>query len=313
MRGRWVGRCSAPGGAWVFAISVTLLRGPVDPVSWPGAQTTFGGRCHISEGNVSRPRFGEEDRELSYGSYLKVPDLLSLQRLLSDPPAHDELLFIIVHQAYELWFKEVLFELESIRDALYTGDTHRARHYLERVHAIERIMIEHIGVIETMSPQDFLEFRANLAPASGFQSVQFREIEFVSGLKEPGLVKRLAETPEEQAKLERRLSEPTVWDGFCALLEANGLPMPEDDEAARRASVLEMMRNKDKYAELFYTAESLLNHDELFANWRLRHILMVERQIGSKTGTGGSTGVSYLKTTLDKRFYPELWHVRSYL
>jgi tryptophan 2,3-dioxygenase len=313
LRARWVRRCSAPGGACVFAISVTLLRGPVDPVSWPGAQTTFGGRCHINEGNVSRPRFGEEDRELSYASYLRVPELLSIQRLLSDPPAHDELLFIIVHQAYELWFKEVLFELETIRDALYTGDTHRARHYLGRVHAIERIMIEHIGVIETMSPQDFLEFRANLAPASGFQSVQFREIEFISGLKEPGLVKRLAETPEEQAKLERRLSEPTVWDGFCALLEANGLPMPEDDEATRRASVLEMMRNKDKYAELFYTAESLLTHDELFANWRLRHILMVERQIGSKTGTGGSTGVSYLKTTLDKRFYPELWHVRSYL
>ncbi len=272
-----------------------------------------GGRCQISEGNVSRPRFGEEDRELSYGSYLMVPDLVSLQHLLSDPPAHDELLFIIVHQAYELWFKEILFELESIRDALFTGDTHKARHYLERVHAIERVMIEHIGVIETMSPQDFLEFRANLAPASGFQSVQFREIEFLSGLKEPGLVKRLAETPEERAALERRLAEPTVWDGFCALLEANGLPMPEDDESARRTSLLEMMRNKDKYAELFYTSESLLSHDELFASWRLRHILMVERQIGSKTGTGGSTGVSYLKTTLDKRFYPELWGLRSYL
>ena len=275
--------------------------------------SALGGRCHITEDKVSPPRFGEEDRELSYGSYLHVPELLSLQRLLSDPPAHDELLFIIVHQAYELWFKVVLFELESIRDALYTGDTHRARHYLERVHAIERIMIEHIGAIETMSPQDFLEFRSNLAPASGFQSVQFREIEFISGLKEPGLIARLAETPEEREKLERRVAEPTVWDGFCAMLEANGLPMPEDDESGRRGSLLEMMRNKEKYAELFYTAESLLTHDELFANWRLRHILMVERQIGSKTGTGGSTGVSYLKTTLDKRFYPELWGLRSHL
>ena len=292
---------------------MSLYTGVNRPGKLATARTALGGRCQISEENFSRPRFGEEDRELSYGSYLKVPELLSLQSRLSDPAAHDELLFIIVHQAYELWFKEVLFELESIRDALFTGDTHRARHYVERVHAIERVMIEHIGVIETMSPQDFLEFRANLAPASGFQSVQFREIEFLSGLKEPGLVKRLAETPEEQAKLERRLAEPTVWDGFCALLEANGLPMPEDDEAGRRTSLLEMMRNKDKYAELFYTAESLLSHDELFANWRLRHILMVERQIGSKTGTGGSTGVSYLKTTLDKRFYPELWHVRSYL
>jgi tryptophan 2,3-dioxygenase len=233
--------------------------------------------------------------------------------LLSDPPAHDELLFIIVHQAYELWFKEILFELESIRDALFTGGTHRARHYLERVHAIERIMVQHLSVIETMSPQDFLEFRSNLAPASGFQSIQFREIEFLSGLKEPALVARLGDTPEERAKLERRLAEPTLWEGFCALLEANGLAMPEDDEQARRASLLEMMRNKDKYAELFYTSESLLTHDELFAAWRLRHVLMVERQIGSKTGTGGSTGVSYLKTTLEKRCYPELWGLRSHL
>jgi tryptophan 2,3-dioxygenase len=174
-------------------------------------------------------------------------------------------------------------------------------------------MVEHIDVIETMSPQDFLEFRSNLAPASGFQSVQFREIEFISGLKEPGLLARLADSSKERARLERRLSEPTLWDAFCALLEANGLPMSENNEAARRTSLLEMMRDKEKYAELFYTAESLLTHDELLASWRLRHVLMVERQIGSKTGTGGSTGVSYLKTTLEKRFFPELWGLRSHL
>jgi tryptophan 2,3-dioxygenase len=172
-----------------------------------------------------------------------------------------------------------------------------------------------VAVIETMSPQDFLEFRHNLAPASGFQSVQFREMEFLSGLREPGLVSRLAATPEERARLERRLAEPTVWDGFCALLEANGLPMPQgaDHLAARREGLLTMMRDPVKYAELFSTSESLLTHDELFALWRMRHILMVERQIGSKTGTGGSTGASYLRTTLDKRFYPELWDIRSYL
>jgi tryptophan 2,3-dioxygenase len=239
--------------------------------------------------------------------------LLGLQTLLSDPPAHDELLFIVVHQAYELWFKEVLFELESVRECLFGGDTHRARHYLSRIHAIERVIIEHIAVIETMSPQDFLEFRSNLAPASGFQSVQFREIEFLSGLKEPGLLKHLAESAEEQARLQRRLAEPTLWDGFCALVESNGLPMPAGDQDARRESLLEMMREKDRYAELFYTSESMLTHDELFTLWRQHHILMVERQIGSKTGTGGSTGVSYLKTTLDKRFYPELWELRSFL
>jgi tryptophan 2,3-dioxygenase len=179
------------------------------------------------------------------------------------------------------------------------------------------VLVEHIGVIETMTPQDFLEFRSNLAPASGFQSVQFREIEFISGLKEPGLLAQLAQTAEEHERLERRLSEPTLWDSFCALLDANGLPMPGDDEDARRASLLKMMRDPAAFAELFYTSESLLTHDELFALWRRHHILMVERQIGSKTGTGGSTGAStgasYLRTTLDKRFYPDLWDVRSYL
>jgi tryptophan 2,3-dioxygenase len=265
------------------------------------------------EPKVRGPRFGQEDAELSYGSYLRVPELLDLQTLLSDPPAHDELLFIILHQAYELWFKEVLFELETVRDCLFRDETDLARHYLGRVHSIERVMIEHIAVIETMSPQDFLEFRSNLAPASGFQSAQFREIEFLSGLKEPGLLRRLAETPEERARLERRLAETTVWDGFCALLESHGLPMPANDYDVRRESLLEVMREKDLRASLFFTAEALLTHDELFALWRQHHVLMVERQIGSKTGTGGSTGVSYLKSTLDKRFYPDLWEIRSFL
>jgi tryptophan 2,3-dioxygenase len=239
--------------------------------------------------------------------------LLGLQELLSSPAAHDELLFIVVHQAYELWFKEVLFELESVRDLMFAGASLRPRHYLTRVHAIERVMVEHIAVIESMSPQDFLEFRSNLAPASGFQSVQFREIEFLSGLKEPGLLRHLAESPEERVRLERRLVEPTVWDGFTALVESNGLPMPPEDPDVRRESLLTMMREKATHSELFLTSESLLSHDELFALWRQHHVLMVERQIGSKTGTGGSSGVSYLKTTLDKRFYPELWELRSYL
>lgn len=241
-----------------------------------------------------------------------MPELLRLQAGLSDPPAHDELLFIIVHQAYELWFKQVLFELEAMRAALFEGRTDFARHYLDRVHAIERVLIEQVAVLETMSPVDFLEFRSNLAPASGFQSVQFREIEFLSGLKEPGLLAHLGETDDERQRLERRLSEPTVWDAFCAAMESSGLPMP-DDEAARRKSLVEMIRGQRAYADLFFTAESLLTHDELFAKWRLHHVLMVERQIGGKTGTGGSSGSSYLRTTLDKRFYPELWDARSYL
>ncbi len=229
--------------------------------------------------------------------------------------AHDELLFIIVHQSFELWFHQILFELESARDAMFQGRTFPARHYLKRVHSIERMLIDHIGIIETMSPQDFLQFRSHLAPASGFQSVQFREIEFISGPKEPGLIARLAETPEERQRLDRRLAEPTLWDAFCSLLESNGLPMPPGEEnlEVRRASLLKMMRDKEAYPELFYTAESLLTHDEQFALWRHHHILMVERQIGSKSGTGGTAGIGYLRTTLDKRFYPELWDLRSYL
>jgi tryptophan 2,3-dioxygenase len=166
-----------------------------------------------------------------------------------------------------------------------------------------------------MSPQDFLEFRHNLAPASGFQSVQFREVETVSGLKEPGLSSQLGALPVEMARLERRLGEPTVWDAFCAAMEANGHPMPAGDGPgdadARRKSLVTMAWSEDK--TLWDLSDDLVTHDELFTMWRSRHVLMVERQIGAKTGTGGSTGASYLRTTLGKRFYPELWDLRSYL
>jgi tryptophan 2,3-dioxygenase len=269
-----------------------------------------------SPGRRSIRRMGRvsgEDEGLSYGTYLKVPQLLQLQQLLSEPGAHDELLFIVVHQAYELWFREMLFELESVRDLMFRRDPETARHYLTRVHAIERVLIEQIPVLETMSPQDFLQFRSNLSPASGFQSVQFREIEFVSGLKQRGFLAHLGDSDEERDRLERRLGEPTLWDAFCDLLTDRGLAMPGDDPAQRRASLLEMARNRDKHAELWYLSEDLLTHDELFALWRYRHILMVVRQIGSKTGTGGSSGASYLESTLDKRFFPELWALRGEL
>lgn len=245
-------------------------------------------------------RFGEEGRELSYGSYLKVPELLSLQQRLSQE--HDELLFIVAHQVYELWFKVVLFELEAARDRIDADDLFFARHHLHRVYVIEKLLIEQIEVLETMSPQDFLAFRSKLAPASGFQSVQFREIEFLSGLKEPKYVARLELTPDEAARLKKRLEEPTLDDAFQALIKRRGSP-----------SLPEIFRDRERYSDLFDVAEALLDHDEAFAQWRARHVLMVERQIGSKTGTGGSSGAQYLRTTLDKRFYPELWEVRSQL
>lgn len=207
----------------------------------------------------------------------------------------------------------MLFELESIRDLMFAGASQRARHYLERLHTIENVLISQIPVLETMSPQDFLEFRSHLAPASGFQSVQFREIEFISGLQDPRYLERLATSGDERIRLERRLDEPTLWNGFCALLDQRGLPMPPDDEEARRDSLVRLARDRDTFIDEFHVSEALLTHDEFFALWRYRHVLMVERQIGSKTGTGGSTGATYLRTTLDKRFYPELWDLRSYL
>jgi tryptophan 2,3-dioxygenase len=253
-----------------------------------------------------------DDALLTYGGYLAVPELLSTQRLRSDPPVHDELLFIVVHQAYELWFKQLLFELESIRDRMIAGDAERARHYLTRVAAIERVLVEHIEVLETMTPQDFLEFRSLLTPASGFQSVQFREVEFVSGLKDRRYIREVAAMPEELGRLARRLDEPTVWDGFVALLESRGLPMPEADETARMSSLLRMAREPE-HAALFAVSEGLLDHDEAFARWRALHVLMVEREIGAKPGTGGSAGVEYLRSTLDKRFFPDLWGLRSHM
>ncbi|HSS60441.1 MAG TPA: tryptophan 2,3-dioxygenase family protein [Candidatus Limnocylindrales bacterium] len=245
-------------------------------------------------------RFGEQGRELSYGTYLKIPELLALQHGLSEE--HDELLFIVAHQAYELWFKVVLFELEAARDRVGADDIFFARHHLHRVHVIEELLVEQIAVLETMSPQDFVAFRSKLAPASGFQSVQFREIEFLSGLKEQKYIARLEATPEEMTRLRRRLDEPSLDDAFRGLVKRRGSP-----------SLLEIFRDRERYGDLFDLCEALLDHDETFAHWRARHVLMVERQIGAKTGTGGSSGAEYLRSTLGKRFYPELWEVRSQL
>jgi tryptophan 2,3-dioxygenase len=196
---------------------------------------------------------------------------------------------------------------------MFEGTIHRARHFLQRVHTIERVLVEQIPILETMSPQDFLEFRNHLSPASGFQSVQFREIEFISGLKDPAYLERLTTLPEERARLEKRLAEPTLWDAFCEMLTARGLPMPADDEETRRASLLRVASERDALAAEFDLSEDLLTHDEMIAHWRQRHVLMVERQIGTKSGTGGSTGAPYLRSTLEKKFYPELWHLRNFL
>ena len=170
--------------------------------------------------------------------------------------------------------------------------------------------MEQIPLLETMSPQDFLEFRTLLTPASGFQSVQFREVEFLSGLKEPKYLEDVSGAPEELERLARRLDEPTLWDGFCSLMAERGFLMPGEDAERRLASLVAMAQGD---RELFAVSEGLLDHDEAVAEWRFRHVLMVEREIGAKRGTGGSSGVGYLRSTLDKRFFPELWGLRSHL
>jgi tryptophan 2,3-dioxygenase len=256
--------------------------------------------------------FGEEGGRLTYGAYLRLPTLLDQQVLESDPPAHDELLFISIHQVYELWFKLLLHELGEIRRAMTEDEVWLARHLFRRVHAVERVLIDQIQVLETMTPQDFMAFREKLEPASGFQSVQFREMEFLSGHKDPGFVKRFRGlTDDERERLDRRLAEPSLWDAFVALLGKRGLAASDDDEI--RASLVTVARDRDHHDDLWQLAEDLITHDEMAALWRQRHVQMVERQIGTKSGTGGSTGAPYLRSRLDLRYYPLLWELRTLL
>ena len=263
-------------------------------------------------GDHPEVQFGEQGARLTYGSYLQLGQLLSAQHLESDPPAHDELLFITIHQVYELWFQQLLHEATAARDAMREGRTWWAQHLLQRMHVIERVLVQQVDVLETMTPQDFLQFRQTLAPASGFQSVQFRELEFLSGAKDPSFVRRFRGlTDDERARLRRRLDEPTLWDAFLGVLAAKGLPVGDGDEVTD--SVRRVAHDRSTYADVWALAEALLQHDELAAAWRARHVVMVERMIGTKTGTGGSTGASYLRSRLDLRYFPLLWDLRSVL
>ena len=256
--------------------------------------------------------FGEEGGRLTYGSYLRLGQLLDQQRLESDPPAHDELLFITIHQVYELWFKQVLHEMTASRDAMLSGELWLAQHLLRRVHTIERTLTQQVDILETMTPQDFGEFRHRLSPASGFQSVQFREIEFLSAAKDPSFVKRFRGlTEDEKVRLQRRLEEPTLWDAFLVVLEKAGFTTGSDDELYNALQTV--AGDRGQYGAIWELAEALLQHDELAAAWRARHVVMVERMIGTKPGTGGSSGAGYLRSRLDLRYYPHLWHLRTSL
>jgi len=263
----------------------------------------------------------DDQPRLTYGGYLKVRELISLQQLHSDPPQHDEMLFIVIHQVYELWFKELLHELDTIIERLDSDQPLAAHKLVRRCIEIERVLVSQIEVLETMMPVDFLAFRDHLMPASGFQSHQFRELEYVSGLKDARFLKNYEQGSAERERLETRLAKPTLVDAFYAMLRRRGFDLPEDSNGAnqeealaRRLGALKLIYERaEKHYELFLLAESLIEYDEMFSMWRLRHIKMVERMIGSKTGTGGSEGAAYLKKTVERRFFPDLWELRTEL
>jgi tryptophan 2,3-dioxygenase len=264
---------------------------------------------HTGE-QLGQPRFGEQGGKLTYGGYLRLADLLGAQLPMASPPAHDELLFITIHQVYELWFKLILAELTDARDRMLAGEAYLPRLRLDRCLTVQRVLVAQVDVIDTMTPQDFLAFRTNLAPASGFQSVQFREIEFVSGLKDPAFPHRFRGLTEaERDRLASRLAEPSLWDGFLAVLRHAGFRTGDTDQ--RFAAYATIATDRQRYGPLWELAEALLAHDQSWALWRARHVLMAERQIGTKPGTGGSAGGEYLRPRVALRFYPELWELRS--
>lgn len=272
-----------------------------------------------------------DEPRLTYGGYLKVRELVSLQHLLSDPPQHDEMLFIIIHQVYELWFKELLHELDTIIERLNADQPLAAHRLVRRCIEIERVLVDQIAVLETMMPNDFLAFRDHLMPASGFQSFQFREVEYASGLKDSRFLKNYDPSSPERERLEARLSQPSLSDAYYALLRRKGFNLPDlspaggnegsgsnedsgDTPQKKRINELRRLyQDSERHYELFLLTESLIEYDEMFSMWRLRHVKMVERMIGSKTGTGGSEGAAYLKKTVERSFFPELWELRSYL
>jgi len=261
------------------------------------------------------------DKPLTYVSYLRLDELLALQRPRSEGPEHDEMLFIVVHQVYELWFKQVLHELRHLRGRLMAGDSPGALATLRRVLTILKTLVAQIDVLETLTPMAFNSFRARLEAASGFQSHQFRELEFLLGHKRPELVAQQPVGGAGRRALETLLDEPTVFDAFLRYLASQGHAVPE---AALRRDVRQPIAASPQVQEALLDAyrhdsfaaqvcERLVDFDEGLQEWRYRHVKMVERTIGAKPGTGGSAGAAYLRDTLFKPLFPDLWEIRSRL
>ena len=260
--------------------------------------------------------------DLDYKGYLKLDELLRLQQPLTQPPSHDETLFIVVHQVFELWFRLLLHEIDKVFELLDQDDVIESERLIRRLTSIVRLFVPKLSVLETMLPSDFTEFRDRLRPASGFQSVQFREIEFASGVKDRRYFGMFRDDPDATARLERRFGAPTFWDHFVGLLGRKGYDVK--DEASQRRAIVSIYTRGGDHA-LRILCEAMIEYDEMFSLWREHHVRMVQRMIGSKPGTGqsivestygkaspmGTIGVDYLIQTLTKKFFPVLWAART--
>jgi len=258
--------------------------------------------------------------ELTYASYLQLDTLLTLQEPRSTPPEHDEMLFIVIHQVYELWFKEMLHEVEKVKRDFAAGDLYGAVHTFKRLRTIMKTAVAQLDILETMTPMSFSAFRDRLDTASGFQSYQFRELEFVMGLKRPAML-RYAAGPKAAETLKRRIGEPSLIDRFYDFLTFQGVAIPaelrDDPPDATHAphpeiqkALFTLYKARPELAILF---ESMTDLDEGFQEWKYRHVQLVRRTIGDKRGTGGSPGVEFLKQSLFQPLFPDLWAIRHEL
>jgi tryptophan 2,3-dioxygenase len=258
----------------------------------------------------------------TYGSYLHIPELLACQEPLSG--RHDEMLFIILHQTMELWMKQVLFEIDAAQDMIARGELVPAYKGLARVSRIQAVMTQAWDILATMTPADYLGFRNVLGTSSGFQSAQFRTLEYRLGLKDASFLKYQEAGSAEQRAMEKALHEPSIYDEALAQLAKAGFAIPREvlerprDQAyvpndAVEAAWIAVYRDTDKQWALYQLAEKLLDLDDALLTWRSRHVLTIERIIGMKPGTGGTAGVAYLQKTLSRRCFPELWSMRTKL
>jgi tryptophan 2,3-dioxygenase len=261
----------------------------------------------------------KESKALTYTSYLALDEILATQRPLSDE--HDEILFIVVHQVYELWFKELLHEMAYLQRLLEGGQGPQALSTLKRILTILKLVVAQIDVIETLTPAQFLSFRDRLESASGFQSAQFREIEAVLGRRDRKVLAAYEKGSEPYKRIGAALGRRSLYDSFLRYLAFRGyeisanrlerdVMLPAEESGDVQTAILAAYRDDGEAAQV---CERMVDLDEGVQEWRYRHVKMVERTIGSRSGTGGSPGARYLHTTLNQPMFPDLWSVRSEL